>query len=93
MKRAHLFIDGRVQGVFFRAETQRAAKALKLTGWVRNLEDGGVEVLIEGEDAPVDKMIAWCKTGPPAARVDRVDVIEEPYKGNLRSFRISYAES
>ena len=93
MKRAHLFVSGRVQGVFFRAETQRAAKALKLTGWVRNLEDGGVEVLIEGEDAPVDKMIAWCKTGPPAARVDRLDVIEEPYKGNLGSFRISYAES
>ncbi|MRR16150.1 MAG: acylphosphatase [Deltaproteobacteria bacterium] len=92
MKRVHLFIDGRVQGVFFRAETQRAAKALRLAGWVRNLEDGRVEVVIEGEDAHVDKMIAWCKTGPSAARVDRVEVIEEPYKGNLESFRISYFE-
>ncbi len=93
MKRAHLFISGRVQGVFFRAETQRTAVALKLDGWVRNLEDGGVEVLIEGEDTRVGKMIAWCRTGPPTARVDRVDVIEEPYKGNLGSFRISYSES
>ncbi len=90
MKRAHLFIGGRVQGVLFRSETQRLAKALNLAGWVRNLEDGDVEVLIEGEDSQVDKMIAWCKTGPPAARVDRMDVTEEPYKGNLGNFRISY---
>jgi len=92
VKRVHIIVSGRVQGVFFRAETESAAKALRLAGWVRNLEDGSVEVLIEGEDTQVDKMIAWCRTGPPAARVDRVDVIEEPYKGNLGSFRISYSE-
>lgn len=93
MKRAHLFINGRVQGVFFRAETQRAAQSLELSGWVRNLDDGDVEVLIEGKDIDVDKMIAWCKKGPPAARVDRVEVMDEPYKGNLTRFRISYSES
>lgn len=93
MKRAHLFISGKVQGVFFRAETQRAAQSLELSGWVRNMDDGGVEVLIEGEDVAVNKMIAWCKKGPPAAHVDRVEVRDEPYKGNLVGFRISYSES
>ncbi|MEE9911145.1 MAG: acylphosphatase [Deltaproteobacteria bacterium] len=91
MRRVHVTISGRVQGVFFRAETQRAANMFKLSGWVRNLEDGRVEALIEGEDADVDKMIAWCKTGPPTARVDHVDVIEEAYTGGLKGFHISHS--
>lgn len=91
MRRVRVFVSGRVQGVFFRAETEHTATAQQLTGWVRNLEDGRVEVLIEGADADVDKMIAWCKKGPPAARIDRVDIVEEPYTGNLRGFRISYS--
>jgi len=89
MKRIHVYISGKVQGVFFRAETQRTAMALKLTGWVRNMEDGRVEALFEGEDTEVDKMIDWCHIGPPAARVDRVEFLEEPYAGNLHSFKIS----
>ena len=91
MKRIHVYVNGRVQGVFFRAETQRTAAALNLTGWVRNMEDGRVEALFEGEDSDVDKMVAWCKTGPPASRVDHVEATEEPYTGNLKGFKISYS--
>lgn len=89
MKRVHIYVSGKVQGVFFRAETQRTATNHKLTGWVSNMSDGRVEVLLEGEDTDVDKMIAWCKTGPTASRVDHVEFIEEPYMGNLRGFNIS----
>ena len=91
MKRVHVYISGRVQGVFFRAETERTARSLNLAGWVRNMEDGRVEALFEGEDKNVDQMLVWCHTGPPHARVDHVTMIEEPYTGNLRGFNVSYA--
>ncbi|HBL54152.1 MAG: acylphosphatase [Smithellaceae bacterium] len=91
MKRVHVYISGRVQGVCFRAMTQQTALNLKLTGWVRNMDDGRVEALLEGEDAAVDQMVVWCKTGPPAARVDDIEIIEKPYMGNMRSFHISYS--
>jgi acylphosphatase len=90
MKRVHVYISGRVQGVFFRAETQRAAKGFNLTGWVRNIADGRVEALFEGEDADVDKMLAWCHIGPSAARVDEVLIEEEPCSGEFRDFSIKY---
>ena len=76
MKRVHVYIRGRVQGVFFRAETQRTAKNYTLTGWVRNMPDGRVEAIFEGEDEIVNKMIQWCHKGPPAALVREV-LIEE----------------
>lgn len=88
MKRMHVLISGRVQGVFFRAETLRAALSLSLAGWVRNREDGRVEALFEGEGESVDRMLAWCRQGPPRARVDRVDMTEEPWRGDLQGFRI-----
>ena len=64
MKRVHVYISGRVQGVFFRAETQRTAIYLQLTGWVRNMEDGRVEAVFEGEDGNIDQMLAWCHNRP-----------------------------
>ena len=88
MKRVRIYVSGKVQGVFFRTEAQRTAMNLNLTGWVRNRSDGRVEALLEGEDTDVDKMIAWCKTGSPAARVDHVKFAEEPYTGNLRGFNV-----
>lgn len=88
MKRVHVFISGRVQMVFFRAETLRAALDLGLAGWVRNMEDGRVESLFEGEDASVDRMLAWCRQGPPHARVESVEMMEEPWRGDLLGFRI-----
>lgn len=90
MKRVHVYISGRVQGVFFRAETQRMAADYNLAGWVRNTEDGRVEALFEGEDADVEKMLAWCRTGPPMACVTHIETTEEPFTDNLRAFRISY---
>ena len=90
MKRVHVYISGRVQGVFFRAETQRAANSFHLTGWVRNMSDGRVEAVFEGEDANVDKMLDWCYIGPPAARVEDVLSKEESYRGECLEFMIKY---
>jgi len=90
MKRVHVSVSGRVQGVFFRAETQRTAKGFNLTGWVRNMADGRVEAVLEGEDANVDNMIKWCHIGPSAARVEEVLTEEEPYIGEFRDFSVKY---
>ena len=90
MKRVHVYISGRVQGVFFRAVTQQTAKGCNLTGWVRNMPDARVEAIFEGEDKNVDKMIAWCHIGPSAARVEEVLTEEETYTGEFRDFSIKY---
>ena len=90
MKRVHVWITGKVQGVFFRAETQRTAQSLNLAGWVRNLPDRRVEAVFEGENAAIDKMTAWCKTGPPTAHVEDVAAVDEPYTGEFRNFNIRY---
>jgi len=88
--RAHVFISGRVQGVFFRANTKRVAEKLGVTGWVKNLPDGRVEAVFEGEEEAVKKIIEWCHRGPPAARVDKVEVLYEDYKGEFEDFEIRY---
>jgi len=90
MKRIHVFISGRVQGVFFRANTQKAALSFNLTGWVRNLPDGRVEAVFEGKEGNVDAMMEWCRKGPPFARVADVKVIEESFSGEFRQFSIHY---
>jgi len=88
--RAHVFVSGRVQGVFFRYETRQLARRVGVTGWIRNLSDGRVEAVFEGEKDAVEQMIEFCRRGPPAARVDKVEVIWEPYKGEFNSFTIRY---
>ncbi|UCG93871.1 MAG: acylphosphatase [Candidatus Aerophobus sp.] len=88
--RAHVLIKGRVQGVFFRAETRSQAYSLGLTGWVRNRWGGSVEAVFEGEDQKVRKMIAWCYKGPPSAVVEDVEVEWEDYKGEFASFSVRY---
>ena len=90
IERVRLRVTGRVQGVCYRAATQREASRLGVTGWVRNLPDGGVEALIEGEPAAVRALIAWCRTGPPGAHVMEVAEIPEPAVGDLVGFRIVY---
>jgi acylphosphatase len=90
LKRVHVYISGRVQGVFFRQETQRAAHGFNLTGWVRNMSEGRVEALFEGEDKSVDRMLEWCQVGPPAACVKEVLIDEEPYTGEFQNFSIKY---
>ncbi|MEA1967015.1 MAG: acylphosphatase [Thermodesulfobacteriota bacterium] len=70
----HLIVHGRVQGVFFRAETCRAAKNLNITGWVKNLADGTVEAVIEGKEKDVQQMLAWCKKGSPLSSVNKIEL-------------------
>lgn len=89
-KRAHVVISGRVQGVFFRASTVEEARRLGLRGWVRNLVDGRVEALIDGDAAAVDRMIEWCRQGPALARVDEVHVSWESPGAELSGFRVYY---
>ena len=88
--RAHIFIQGMVQGVFFRAKTRQKAKELRLTGWVKNLPDGRVEAVFEGEKEKVEQMIEWTQKGPLFSRVDDVKVDFEEYKGGFENFEIRY---
>ncbi len=88
--RAHIFVSGRVQGVFFRSETQHEANRRNVSGWVRNLPDRRVEAVFEGERDDVERLIEFCRRGPPGARVTRVEVRWERYTGELRGFRVRY---
>ncbi len=88
--RAHAIIFGKVQGVFFRAETQRAANARGVNGWVRNRADGTVEAVFEGAEADVVAVLEWCRKGPPASHVDKVDVDWESDRREFSSFDITY---
>lgn len=74
MIRARLLIQGRVQGVGYRANTRRMANKLNLRGWVRNLRNGDVELLVEGSEVEVDRLIVWCHRGPTSAYVSKVRV-------------------
>lgn len=88
--RAHVLISGHVQGVFYRASAQRQAASLGLRGWVRNLPDGGVEAVVEGEQTAVERMLAWCRVGPPNAYVADVDVYYGPATGEFSGFSVRY---
>jgi len=88
--RARVLVSGRVQGVFFRDHTRTWAGSLGITGWVRNLRDGRVEVLAEGESEKIEALIARLNEGPPLALVETVDVAWEEFKGEFRDFRIAW---
>jgi len=88
MIRLHLFISGRVQGVFFRITMYQKAK--KVTGFVRNLRDGRVEAVVEGEKELVYKLVEWAQKGTFFSKVDNVEIIEEQYKGEFNKFDILY---
>ncbi|MFA4885725.1 MAG: acylphosphatase [Desulfotomaculaceae bacterium] len=88
--RAHVIISGMVQGVYFRAETRDQALALGVTGWVKNKPDGIVEGLFEGEREDVEKLISWCRQGPPEAEVSDVTVSWESYRGEFPKFKITF---
>ena len=90
MKRVHILVSGIVQGVFFRYNTMKKANEFDLRGWVRNLSDGGVELLCEGNNDDVDKMIEWCKKGPQGAYVEKVEIKWEDYAGEFKAFQIIY---
>jgi acylphosphatase len=86
--RAHIFVSGRVQGVFFRMETRDEATKRNVTGWVRNTSGGRVEAVFEGEREDVEEVIEFCRSGPPGARVAKIDVQWKEYTGEFESFKI-----
>jgi len=88
VKRVHLWITGRVQGVCFRWATQDSARRLGLTGWVRNLIDGRVEAVAEGPEAAIEAFVTCCHEGPPLARVREVQRSDSPASGEFGEFSI-----
>ena len=72
--RAHVFVSGTVQGVYYRASTRDAARDRGVDGWVKNRDDGRVEAVFEGEESAVEAMVEWCHTGSDAASVERIEV-------------------
>lgn len=90
MKKLRIMISGDVHGVGFRVMTQHRSRRLDVNGWVRNNPDGTVEAVFEGEDKAVEDMVEWCKKGPPTSYVEKVEIIEEKYSGEYKSFEIVY---
>ncbi|MEW6222166.1 MAG: acylphosphatase [Candidatus Hadarchaeota archaeon] len=88
--RVHVLVSGVVQGVFFRHHTREMARRLGVSGWVRNLPDGRVEAVFEGEHENVEKMLKFCRNGPPGADVTDVSVRREDYRGEFSGFQVSY---
>lgn len=89
-QRVHIFVKGKVQGVFFRQTTKSIAEKKSVTGWVRNLKDGRVEAVLEGQDINVSEVVEWSHRGPPNAIVEDVQIINEKYKGDFSKFDIMY---
>ena len=89
-KRAHVWVSGRVQGVFFRATTRKEAQKRGVNGWVKNLSDGRVEAIFEGEEEKVKEMVDFCHEGSSSARVNEVEVEWEDYKDEFSDFGIRY---
>lgn len=88
--RVRVIFSGRVQGVFFRANTQRFASSCGVNGWVRNTDEGDVEALFEGEEGAVNEIIRRCQHDQPYAKVERVQIFHEEPKGDLKGFSIRY---
>ena len=89
-KRIHVIVEGRVQGVFYRAFTRDEALRLGLSGWVRNRPNGSVEALVEGEKSAVEKMVQWFHQGSPNSIVEKVQLTEKTPVGDTDTFEIHY---
>ena len=89
-KRIHIFVTGRVQGVFFRQSTRVMAIKNNVNGWVCNLDDGRVEIVAEGEKSNINTMVDWCKTGPANSRVDEFELSEENSTDEFENFEVRY---
>ena len=91
LRQVRVIVTGLVQGVFFRASTEEAAIERGLTGWVRNNPGGTVEASFIGQSKDIDSILKWCRRGPTSARVDKIDITEEPLtENNLTDFTIKY---
>lgn len=88
--RVHVIVEGNVQGVFFRSFTKEAADRLGVTGWAKNLADGRVEAVLEGEKDDLDQVIDALMKGPPSSRVDHIDISWEPPADAFVSFEVRY---
>jgi acylphosphatase len=89
-QRVHIFVKGKVQGVFFRQSTKTMAEKKNVTGWVRNLKDGRVEAMLEGRDVDVNEVVEWSHRGPTNAIVEDLKIINEKYEGEFSKFEILY---
>jgi acylphosphatase len=87
-KRIHVFIKGTVQGVYYRYNTLKKAEEYHLTGWVRNKADGSVEMVCEGTEENINKIVRWCKKGPEGAHIREVETDWEQYTGEFNVFEI-----
>lgn len=90
MIRAHMLIEGRVQGVGYRANTRRMANKLNLRGWVRNLRNGDVEIIVEGPEIEVQKLIVWCHRGSTSAYVSKVKIDKTSASGEFDRFSVKH---
>lgn len=88
--RAHIFVSGKVQGVFYREKTRKRAEKLGVTGWVKNLLDRRVEAVFEGDKKKVEEIVNWARSGPIWAKIEALDVIWEDFQGEFNSFEIRY---
>jgi len=90
LSRVHAFVSGRVQGVAYRYFAERRADEIPVTGWVRNLSDGRVEIMAEGEKADLESFLGFLRQGPRMAKVDDLDFFWEDYRGEFEDFRIEF---
>ena len=86
--RLHVFISGKVQGVYYRQNTATQAQELSISGWIRNLKDGKVEAVFEGEKNNVNKLLDWCHSGPKNAIVSNIEIVNESFKNEYTNFQI-----
>ena len=90
LKQIHIFVTGRVQGVFFRQSTKVMAIKNNVNGWVRNLDDGKVEIVAQGKEQDIENLTNWCKTGPANSRVDEFEFKEESIAEEFENFEVRY---
>ena len=90
MKQIHIFVTGRVQGVFFRQSTRVMAIKNNVNGWVHNLDDGRVEIVAQGREQDIDNLTNWCRTGPANSRVDKFELKEESIIDKFENFEVRY---
>ena len=89
-QRIHVLVSGKVQGVFFRQALKVIAKKNNVSGWVRNLKDGCVEAILEGDNKSINSVIEWIRIGPSNSRVDNIEVNNEEFKNEFSSFDVLY---
>ena len=89
-QRIRIFVTGKVQGVFFRQALKVVAKKNDVFGWVKNLQDGRVEAVLEGESERVNRLVEWSHGGPANARVEDVEIINEEFTGEFTKFDVLY---